>query len=116
MEYKLKQEITPENFQLYESAELVREMNAAPKQYRDFKEKHPYADVVILFQVGDFYEAYCEDAKTCADILGVTLNKSTVCNLEKMYRFCGFPKHCLNEYVAKIVRSGKRVALCEPIK
>jgi len=114
MEYELKEEITPENFQLYESAELVREMNAAPKRYRDFKEKYQY--VIVLFLVGDFYETYCEDAKTCADILGVTLQKINTANVDKMYRICGFPKHCLNEYIAKLVRVGKRVALCEPIK
>lgn len=114
MEYKLKQEITPENFPLYESAELVREMNAAPKRYKEFKERHN--DAIILFKVGDFYETYCDDAKTCADILGIALQKINVANVEKMYRSCGFTKHCLNEYIAKLVRAGKRVALCEPIK
>lgn len=114
MEYELKEVITTENFPLWENRTLEKEMNAAPKRYKEFKERHN--DAIILFKVGDFYETYCEDAKTCAEICGITLRKINTANVDKMYRSCGFPKHCLNDYLAKLVSVGKRVALCEPIK
>lgn len=114
MKYELKEVVTPQDYDVWEANEREREMKAVPKSYRDLKEK--YQDVIILLQVGDFYETYGEDAKTCADILGITLNKANIANVEKLYRYCGFPKYALSDYLRKLVKAGKRVGVCEPIK
>lgn len=91
-----------------------KEMERAPKTYRELKTKHP--DAVLLFRVGDFYEMYCEDAATCADILGITLNFAGVARGERpagVYRIACFPFHALDIYLPKLVRAGKRVAICD---
>ena len=80
------------------------------KQFREMKAKHPYA--LLLFRCGDFYEAYCEDAKECAKILGITL---TYRNTDKM-PMTGFPYHALDPYLPKLVRAGKRVAICDQLE
>lgn len=74
------------------------------KAYSELKEKHP--DTLILFRCGDFYEAYNEDAKACAEILGITLTKhSTAMDITDM---AGFPYHALDTYLPKLIRAGKR--------
>lgn len=75
-------------------------------QYYDLKKKHP--DAILLFRVGDFYETYCEDAADVAKILGITLTL----NREKTPS-AGFPSRTLDTYLPKIVRAGRRVAICE---
>lgn len=80
------------------------------KQYRDLKSKHP--DAVLLFRCGDFYETYEDDAKVCADILGITLTKSTKTGV----RMAGFPHHALDTYLPKLIRAGKRVAICDQLE
>lgn len=104
-QYKIIEMVTPTNFDNYEKIEIAN----APKQYRDIKMKHP--DAIILFRVGDFYETYCDDAAICADVLGITLLNST-----NHFRMAGFPHHAIDAYLPKLIRSGKRVAICEPIK
>ena len=87
----------------------IEDMNA-PKQYREFKKKYP--DAIILFRTGDFYETYCEDAETCSNILGTIVTS-------RKYRLTGFPHYALDTYLPKLIRAGKRVAICEkqePIK
>ena len=81
------------------------------QQYGNIKGKHP--DAIILFRVGDFYEAYCEDAVDVAEILGITLTKRVSPNGKKKLPLAGFPHHALDPYLPKIVRAGRRVAICE---
>jgi len=78
------------------------------KQYFELKEK--YHDAVILYRVGDFYETFCEDAQTTHDILGITLTARAGSPL------AGFPYHALDTYLPKLVRAGKRVAICEQLE
>ena len=82
------------------------------QQYRNMKEKHP--DAIFLFRVGDFYVAYYEDAIDVAQILGITLTKRVNLNEKKKeIPLAGFPHHVLDTYLPKIVRAGRRVAICE---
>lgn len=79
------------------------------KQYEDLKKKHP--DAMLLFRIGDFYETYEEDAKEASEILGITLTKST----KKGYQMAGFPHHALDTYLPRLIRAGKRVAICDQL-
>ena len=78
------------------------------KQYLELKKKHP--DAIILYRVGDFYETFCDDAKEAHDILGITLTARAGSPL------AGFPYHALDTYLPKLVRAGKRVAICEQLE
>ena len=78
--------------------------------YKELKAKHP--DAVLLFRCGDFYETYEDDAKICADVLGITLTKRTGSPKGEGY-MAGFPHHALDAYLPKIVRAGHRVAICD---
>lgn len=85
------------------------------QQYKDLKAKHP--DAILLFRCGDFYETYCEDAADAANILGITLTRSTKRNDAdgKPLQMAGFPYHQLDTYLPKLIRAGKRVAICDQI-
>ena len=83
------------------------------KQYFEMKAKHP--DAILLFRVGDFYETYCEDAITAAEILGITLTRRAN-GAAKSIEMAGFPHHALDTYLPKLVRAGKRVAICEQLE
>lgn len=83
------------------------------KQYEEMKAKHP--DAVLLFRCGDFYECFGEDAVTCADILQITLTRRMNGD-EKSLELAGFPYHALDTYLPKLVRAGKRVAICEQLE
>ena len=77
------------------------------------KGKHP--DAILLFRVGDFYETFSEDAITSSEILGITLTKRA--NGSAQYvELAGFPHHALDTYLPKLVRAGKRVAICEQLE
>ena len=78
------------------------------KQYFELKNK--YHDAIILYRVGDFYETFCDDAATAHDILGITLTSRAGSPL------AGFPYHALDTYLPKLVRAGKRVAICEQLE
>lgn len=83
------------------------------KQYYEMKKKHP--DAVLLFRVGDFYETFSDDAITASDILGITLTRRA--NGSASYvELAGFPHHALDTYLPKLVRAGKRVAICEQLE
>lgn len=84
--------------------------NPMMKQYEDMKKKHP--DTLLLFRCGDFYEAYEDDAESCAKTLGITLTKSTKSGV----RMAGFPYHALDTYLPKLIRSGKRLAICDQLE
>ena len=83
------------------------------KQYFELKEKHP--DAVMLFRCGDFYETYSEDAVTAANILGITLTKRAN-GQAKHVEMAGFPFHALDTYLPKLIRAGKRVAICDQLE
>ena len=69
-------------------------------------------DRLLLFRIGDFYEAYCEDAQKASEVLGITLTKR---NGEDGYYLAGFPYHALDTYLPKLIRAGLRVAICDDI-
>lgn len=83
------------------------------KQYIEMKQKHP--DAVLLFRVGDFYETFSDDAISASEILGITLTRRA--NGSAQYvELAGFPHHALDTYLPKLVRAGKRVAICEQLE
>lgn len=83
------------------------------KQYLEMKQKHP--DAVLLFRVGDFYETFCDDAITASEILGITLTRRANGSAQSV-ELAGFPHHALDTYLPKLVRAGKRVAICEQLE
>lgn len=83
------------------------------EQYKAMKKNHP--DAILLFRVGDFYETFSDDAIAVSEICGVTLTRRM--NGDKTsVELAGFPHHALDTYLPKIVRAGKRVAICEQIE
>lgn len=83
------------------------------KQYVEMKKQHP--DAVLLFRVGDFYETFSDDAITTSEILGITLTRRA--NGAASYvELAGFPHHALDTYLPKLVRAGKRIAICEQLE
>lgn len=83
------------------------------KQYMVMKEKHP--DAILLFRVGDFYETFSEDAIASSEILGITLTRRAN-GAAQFVELAGFPHHALDTYLPKLVRAGKRVAICEQLE
>jgi len=83
------------------------------KQFLDLKAKHP--DAVMLFRCGDFYETYSTDAIVASEILGITLTKRAN-GKGKTIEMAGFPHHALDTYLPKLVRAGKRVAICDQLE
>lgn len=83
------------------------------KQYFDIKAKHP--DAILLFRVGDFYEMYGEDAVVGAEILGIVQTKKAN-GQAQFVEMAGFPHHALDTYLPKLVRAGKRVAICDQLE
>lgn len=86
------------------------EMAAVRKAYKEMKQKHP--DAILLYRVGDFYESYADDAKAVSEILGIVL--TTVPKVRGDFKYmAGFPAHALDSYLPRLVRAGKRVAICD---
>jgi DNA mismatch repair protein MutS len=83
------------------------------KQYFDIKAKHP--DAILLFRVGDFYEMYGDDAVVGSGILGITQTKRAN-GVAQYVEMAGFPHHALDTYLPKLVRAGKRVAICDQLE
>ncbi|MBO5251067.1 MAG: DNA mismatch repair protein MutS [Bacteroidaceae bacterium] len=83
------------------------------KQFFELKAKHP--DAIMLFRCGDFYETYSEDAIVASEILGITLTKRAN-GQAKHVEMAGFPFHALDTYLPKLVRAGKRVAICDQLE
>ncbi len=84
------------------------------QQFYDFKAKHP--DAVLLFRCGDFYETYGEDAVVSSEILGITLTKRNNGGQAASLEMAGFPYHALDTYLPRLVRAGKRVAICDQLE
>ena len=97
-----------ENTVKTEGTENVQVSNPMMKQFKQLKEKRP--DALLLFRCGDFYECYEDDAKAVAEVLGITLTKG-----DDGVQMAGFPHHALDQYLPKLVRAGKRVAICDQI-
>lgn len=94
---------------------MAKEIVETPlmKQYIEMKRKHP--DAILLFRVGDFYETFSDDAVVASEILGITLTRRA--NGAAQYvELAGFPHHALDTYLPKLVRAGKRVAICEQLE
>ena len=89
------------------------ELTPMMKQFLDLKAKHP--DAVRLFRCGDFYETYSTDAIIAAEILGITLTKRAN-GKGKTVEMAGFPHHALDTYLPKLIRAGKRVAICDQLE
>lgn len=83
------------------------------RQYFEMKKKHP--DAILLFRVGDFYELFGEDAQDASKILGITLTSRANGKADRIY-LAGFPHHALDAYLPKLVRAGRRVAICEQLE
>ena len=86
-------------------------MNKMIETFKKLKEA-THNDRLLLFRIGDFYEAYCEDAQKASEVLGITLTKR---NGEDGYYLAGFPYHALDTYLPKLIRAGLRVAICDDI-
>ncbi len=84
------------------------------KQFYDLKAKHP--DAVMLFRCGDFYETYSEDAVVASEILGITLTRRSGGKNGTPIEMAGFPHHALDTYLPKLIRAGKRVAICDQLE
>ena len=94
-------------------AKKDNELTPMMKQFFDLKAKHP--DAVLLFRCGDFYETYCEDAITASKILGITLTRRNN-GASVGSEMAGFPHHALDTYLPKLVRAGRRVAICDQLE
>ncbi len=84
------------------------------KQFFTLKAKHP--DALMLFRCGDFYETYCEDAVAAAKILGITLTRRNNGGSTGTTEMAGFPHHALDTYLPKLIRAGRRVAICDQLE
>ena len=94
---------------MHEDIVLTPMMN----QFLELKAKHP--DAVMLFRCGDFYETYSTDAVLASEILGITLTKRAN-GKGKTIEMAGFPHHALDTYLPKLIRAGKRVAICDQLE
>lgn len=83
------------------------------QQFYEFKDKHP--DAILLFRCGDFYETYSTDAIDASEILGITLTKRSN-GKDKKLEMAGFPFHALDTYLPKLIRAGRRVAICDQLE
>lgn len=101
--------VIPENMAKNEKA-----LTPMMKQFFDLKAKHP--DAVLLFRCGDFYETYCDDAVVASSILGITLTRRNNGGSAGATEMAGFPYHALDTYLPKLIRAGKRVAICDQLE
>lgn len=109
-----KPEVKPEVPKQKPLAEKIEQKNEPLlKQYQEMKKKHP--DAILLFRAGDFYEIFGEDAVQASEILGITLTRRQN-GIDSRIELAGFPHHALDVYLPKLVRAGKRVAICEQLE
>ena len=93
--------------------EVLGKLTPAMQQFMFFKEKYP--DCLILFRMGDFYEMFFDDAKIAARILEITLTKRGYHKGEPI-PLAGIPYHALEQYLAKLIRAGLKIAICEQVE
>lgn len=79
-------------------------------QFNELKSKHP--DTILLFRCGDFYESYENDAEVVSKVLGIVLTTMTGIDI----KMAGFPHYSLDMYLPKLIRAGKRVAICDQLE
>jgi DNA mismatch repair protein MutS len=91
------------------------ELTPMMKQFFSLKAKHP--DALLLFRCGDFYETYCDDAIAASQILGITLTRrNNGAQGKTNAEMAGFPHHALDTYLPKLIRAGRRVAICDQLE
>ena len=113
-EVKPTPEVKPEPSDQKPLAEKIEQKNEPLlKQYQEMKKKHP--DAILMFRVGDFYEIFGKDAVEASEILGLTLTRRQS-GIDNRIELAGFPHHALDTYLPKLVRAGKRVAICEQLE
>lgn len=97
-------------------AKKQEQENAADmlRHFDSLKQKHP--DAMLLFRKGDFYEMYREDAVKAATILAITLTSRAFPGEKDPVKYTLFPYHALDIYLPKLIRSGHRVAICDPLE
>lgn len=95
-------------------AQEKEELTPMMKQFHDLKAKHP--DAILLFRCGDFYETYCDDAVTAAQVLGITLTHRSNKGSQSATAMAGFPHHALDTYLPRLIRAGFRVAICDQLE
>ena len=93
---------------------MAMELTPMMKQFFDLKANHPEA--LLLFRCGDFYETYCEDAVIASQILGITLTHRNNGAGARGDEMAGFPHHALDTYLPKLIRAGRRVAICDQLE
>ena len=89
-------------------------LTPAMRQFHHFKEKYP--DAVLFFRMGDFYETFFEDAKTCSKVLGLTLTSRGKGGEGEPIPLAGVPYHAVDGYLKKMRQAGYRVAVCEQVE
>ena len=94
-------------------AKKTGELTPMMKQFFDLKAKHP--DALLLFRCGDFYETYCDDAVDASRILGITLTRRNNGSTQGD-AMAGFPHHALDTYLPRLIRAGRRVAICDQLE
>ncbi|AHM56593.1 DNA mismatch repair protein MutS [Peptoclostridium acidaminophilum DSM 3953] len=92
---------------------MIDKLTPMMKQYMEIKEQHK--DCILFFRLGDFYEMFFEDAETAAAILEIALTGKS-CGLEERAPMCGVPYHAADSYIAKLIQSGLKVAICEQME
>ncbi|WP_435868845.1 helicase-related protein [Duncaniella muris] len=113
-EVKPTPEVKPESPKQKPLAEKIEQKNEPLlKQYQEMKKKYP--DAILMFRVGDFYEIFGKDAVEASEILGITLTRR-MNGIDSRIELAGFPHHALDVYLPKLVRAGKRVAICEQLE
>ena len=97
-------------------AKKDNELTPMMKQFFSFKAQHP--DALLLFRCGDFYETYLQDAIDASRILGITLTRRSNGGQQggAPTEMAGFPHHALDTYLPKLVRAGRRVAICDQLE
>lgn len=110
--YYKKANIQPDKTQVAEPGEKYS-VASLMNQFEEEKKKHP--DAILLFRVGDFYEMFGKDAIEASEVLGITLTRRMNGKADPI-ELAGFPHHSLDTYLPKLVREGKRVAICEQLE
>ncbi|MCE5185533.1 MAG: DNA mismatch repair protein MutS [Planctomycetaceae bacterium] len=94
-------------------AQTADNLTPAMKQYRQFKQK--YADAILFFRMGDFYETFFEDAQVCSKVLGLALTCRNK-NSDNPVPLAGLPYHAVDGYLKKMLQAGYKVAVCEQVE
>jgi DNA mismatch repair protein MutS len=92
--------------------EKTDNLTPAMKQYLQYKQKYP--DAILFFRMGDFYETFYEDAKTCSHVLGLTLTSRN--KGDNPVPLAGVPYHAVDGYIKKMLQAGYKVAICEQVE